>query len=267
MTDFRQRYGECAIVTGASSGIGEAFAHALAARGVKPILVARRVEELDRVATDVEKASGVACVKVAGDLADPSFILQLEEACADLDVGLVIGNAAYNPAGAFLDMSREVLLRMLDVNNRANVLLANAFLPRLKERGRGGFLMVGSTEGFFGVPYSSVYSATKGFVLSLGEGLWGECADFGVDVLVLAPGATDTPLLASRNLGGRKIEVMSPRAVAEVGLDNLGRGPVVVPGKGNQRTAFMMRLLPRRWLVRTMGNAVRQIVAASTKPA
>ena len=105
-------------------------------------------------------------------------------------------------------------------------------------------------------------------MLSLAEGLWGECADFGVDVLVVMPGATDTPLLASRNLGGgHKMEVMSPRAVADIGLDNLGRGPMVVPGKGNRRTAAMMRLLPRRFLVRTMGAAVRKIVANLPKPA
>lgn len=260
---FAERYGAWAVVSGASSGLGEAFAHALAARGIKPLLIARREEELRRVAAEVRRRHGVDCEWLALDLADAGFIDVLKARCAGRDVGLVVGNAAFNPAGAFGQMPREMLMRMLDVNARANVLLAETFLPMLKARGRGGLLLVGSVEGFFGTPYSACYSASKAFVLSLGEALWGEMRAAGVDVLVLAPGATATPLLASRDFGGRRIPTMTPEAVARIGLDHLGMGPFVVPGSGNRWLFRILRRLPRRWVVERVGRVMRGIVAAS----
>lgn len=263
--DFRKRYGPWAVVTGASSGLGEAFAHELARRGLRSLLVARRAGELARVAADIQRQHGLACDSLALDLADPSFIDPLSAALGEREVGLVIGNAAFNPAGAFLDLSRDELLRMADINARANLLLAQAFLPRLAQRGRGGLLMVGSTEGYTGVPYSACYSATKAFVLTLGEALWGEFHEQGVDVLVLAPGATDTPLLASRDLGGLKVNPMSSQEVARIGLDHLGHGPVVIPGTANRWMSGLMRLLPRRWVVRLSGKVMRGIVQRTRK--
>jgi short-subunit dehydrogenase len=258
--DFRHRYGEWAIVTGASSGIGEAFAHVLAERGIPSLLVARRESELARVTSDIQKRHGLACLPLALDLADPASLERLSAEAAGLDVGLVIGNAASNPAGAFLDLSAEELQRMLAINARANLLLARAFLPRLAQRGRGGFLIVGSTEGFAGIPWSACYSATKAFVLNLGEALWGEFRGQGIDVLVLAPGATDTPLLASRKLDARRVAPMAPQDVARIGLDQLGKGPVVIPGTANRWMFGLLRHLPRHWLVSLAGRAMRGIV-------
>ncbi|MES2490654.1 MAG: SDR family NAD(P)-dependent oxidoreductase [Pseudomonadota bacterium] len=258
---FHQQYGEWAIVTGASSGIGEAFAYALAARGVRPLLVARREDELQRVALAVKERHGIESAWIVLDMAEANFIERLLLACRDMDIGLVIGNAAHNPAGAFLDLSRAELLRVLDVNDRANILLAHAFLPRFKSRGRGGFMLVGSTEGFSGTPYSAVYSASKAFVLSFGEALWGEFKGSGVDVLVLVPNATDTPLLASRNVGSMKIKGMSANEVAETGLNHLGKGPSVIPGAFNRWSFRLLRRLPRKWIVQGIGAAMKKIVA------
>lgn len=257
---FAERYGPWAIVTGASSGIGEAFADVLAERGLRVLLVARREAELQRVAEDVRARHGVECGTLALDLADRGFIDALMARCEGLDVGLVIGNAGFNPPGGFLDVSIEDRLRMVDVNDRANVLLADAFLPRLRQRGRGGFLLVGSVEGYFGAPWSAVYSASKAFVLSFGEALWGEFRETGVDVLVLSPGATDTPLLETRKLGERGVPLMTPRAVAQIGLDHLGRGPSVIPGFGNRLMFRILRWLPRRWTVPMIGGAIRKVV-------
>ncbi len=262
---FESRYGPWAIVTGASSGIGEAFAHALASRGLRPLLVARRESELQRVAAQVQARWGVDCAIVAADLADPAFIDALTRACEGREIGLVVCNAAYNPAGAFLDMSRDTLRRMLQVNAEANLLLANAFLPGFKARGHGGLLLVASTEAFMGTPFSACYSASKAFVLNLGEALWGEFDGSGVDVLVLAPGATETPLLQSRDLGGLPVKPMSAAAVAEIGLDHLGRGPYVVPGAKNRWTQRIVRRLPRGWLIRKMAPVVGAMVARSVR--
>lgn len=255
---FTEKYGNWAVITGASSGIGEAFAYAMAARGMRPLLVARREDELQRVALTVKERYGVECAWLVLDMAESNCIERLLYACGDRDVGLVIGNAAYNPPGAFTDLSRADLMRTLDVNDRANVLLAHAFLPRFKARGRGGFMLVSSVEAFAGMPYSACYSASKAFVLSLGEALWGEFRGSGVDVLTLVPGPTDTPLLASRNL---KIKGMPAGEVANIGLDYLGKGPSVVPGVLNRWAFRLLRRLPRQWQLRLTGGSMKKIVA------
>jgi short-subunit dehydrogenase len=261
---FQNRYGKWAIVTGASSGIGEAFAHGLAARGVYPLLVARRADQLARVAADIKTRHGIEADILAADLADPGFAAALADACADRDVGLVISNAAYNPAGGFLDLPLADKLDMLDVNCRASLLLAQTFLPRLAARPHAGFLLVGSVEGFSGSPYSAVYSATKSFILSLGEALWGEFRAQGVDILVLIPGATDTPLLASRKMA--KVAAMPARDVAEIGLNNLPLGPSVIAGRANTWMFRILRRLPRKWAVTLTGKATKQMLENIRRP-
>lgn len=260
---FASRYGPWALITGASSGIGEAFAHALAARGVRPILLARRVGELQRVAEEVGGESGIECDYLVADLSDPSFIDTVLEHCAERDVGLVVSNAGYNPGGSFHQRSRDELLRILDVNDRAPLLLAHAFVPRLVARGRGGLLLTGSIEGFLGHPHSATYSASKGFLQSFGEALWGELKARGVDVFVLAPGPTDTPLLRSRS-SGKLPGTLSARAVAEFGLDRLARGPGGVPGQLYRWSTRLLGALPRRTAVRIMGAAME---ASNARPA
>jgi short-subunit dehydrogenase len=256
--DFARRYGEWAVVTGASSGIGEAFAYALASRGVQSLLVARRREELARVAANILQNHGISSDILVADLAGPAGVEALRAACDGRDVGLVVSNAAFNPPGAFLDHAPEIFSRMLDVNCRASMLLANIFLPRFLARGRGGFLLVGSTEGFSGSPFSAVYSATKAFTLSFGEALWGEFRAQGVDILVLVPGATDTPLLASRKM--QKVSAMPPGDVAEIGLINLPHGPYVVAGRSNKWMMRILRRLPRKWSVLIIGGAMQKVL-------
>ena len=259
--DFCNLYGPWALITGASSGIGEAFAHAIAARGVNVILLARREEELYRVRADVVAKYDVKCEMLVVDLAVASFIDQVEAFLGDRELGLVVSNAGYNPIGSFEDIDREAVLRILDVNDRAPLLLAQSFLPGLAKRGRGGFLIVGSIEGFNGTPWSAVYSASKAFVQSLGEALWGEYRKRGVDVLVLSPGATDTPILRAREV--EVPGVMTPAAVAEYGLKHLGNGPCAIPGLSNRLILAVLKFMPRKLVSMAMGKALRTVVERS----
>ena len=252
---FKDVYGPWAIVTGASSGIGESFAHAVARRGLSPLLVARRVDELARVAREVKVATGIECGIVEADLASADFVEAVTTACVSLEVGLVVSNAGYNPPGDFEERSAEELCAVLDTNCRAPMLLAEAFLPALRKRGQGGFLITGSIEGFFGVPHSTVYAASKNFVQAFGEGLWGELQPEGLDVLVLAPGATDTPLIRSRNMQDLP-GIMTSEEVAEFGLDHLGHGPTAIPGEGNRKMVSTFASMARRDAVAAMGNAM-----------
>jgi short-subunit dehydrogenase len=253
--EFAERYGPWALVTGASSGIGEAFAHAVASRGLSPLLVARREAELLRVANDVEAKTGVKARILPADLSSHASVAEIARVSAELDVGLIVSNAGYNPPGDFSVRSPAELSAVLNINCRAPMLLAEAFVPRLRKRGRGGFLITGSIEGFFGVPHSTVYSASKNFVQAFGEGLWGELRPEGLDVLVLAPGATDTPLIRSRNMQDLP-GIMTAPAVAEYGLDHLEDGPTAIPGEGNQQMVSSFSEMSRSDAVATMGQAM-----------
>lgn len=254
---WADRYGPWAIVTGASSGLGEAFAHELAARGVHPLLIARREDELARVADEVQRRYGIACEWLALDLADRDAITRVVDATASKHVGLVIGNAAFNPPGAFTDLDRASVERVLDVNVRANVLLAAEFVPPMVAARSGGLLLIASVEGYFGMPYSTSYAASKAFVLSFAEGLWAELRPSGVDVLALVPGPIDTPLFRSRQV---RAPALSPQRTAQRALAHLDRGPSFVPGHWDRWLWRGLRALPRRTGVRLMGRAMRRMV-------
>jgi len=254
---FAERYGPWAVVTGASSGIGEAFAAALGQRGVSSLLVARRGDELERVAAGVRGRGGGAEI-LPLDLALPGSVATLQERTADRDVGLVVCNAGINPEGEFEALSPAVHEQILDLNVRAPVLLARTFLPRLVARRRGGFVITGSIEGFVGFPHSATYSATKSFVRAFAEALWEEYRHHGVDVLGLAPSATDTPLLRRSGFEPNELPgVMTADAVAAYALTHLRHGPVAVPGWMNRLMATALTHMPRRILLPALAKAMQ----------
>jgi uncharacterized protein len=198
-TTFRRidsrRFGPWALVTGASSGIGQEFARQLAANGLNLILVARRLSVLDEVGRDLTARYGIHCHCVPVDLAGPDFLAPIAEATDDRDVGLVVSNAGDMVLGEFLDSTQEALLAELRLNAETHLSLTRHFGPRLAARGRGGILLVSSLAGVQPVPFIANYSATKSYVLTLGEAVHHELARKGVNVTVLVPGATDTPML------------------------------------------------------------------------
>ena len=175
-------------------------------------------------------------------------------ACADKDIGLVVSNAGFGLKGEHHALEAERLTEMLNVNCHAPLLLAHAFTPRLIARGRGGFLFTGSIEAFGGFPWSSAYAGTKAFVTIFGEGIWGELRRRAIDVLVLAPGATDTNAPVAQGVDRRLlVGLMQPAEVVEQALGRLGRQPVFVPGWINLLLVAFFRLLPRVVSVRLAG--------------
>jgi len=243
--DFAETYGPWAVVTGASSGIGEQFARQLAAAGLHVVLVARRAERLENLAEELR--GDVEVETLALDLSRPDFLEPLLAACTGKDIGLVVSNAGAGLKGPHVEASPEKLLAMLDLNCRAPILLARSFAPGLIDRGRGGLLFTGSVEAVRGFPYSAGYSATKAFLQSFGESLWVELGAHGVDVLVLNPGPTDTEILPNQGMSSDDmLGLMPPEEVARRALARLGRGPVFVPGILNRVTVRFLSLLPRR---------------------
>ena len=240
--------GAAALVTGASSGIGEAFARALARRGVDVLLTAlpREHERLDAIAHDLGDRHGVRCATVAVDLAERDGAAKLQAAADELEFepDLVVNSAGLGHAGRFSVAHPDEQARMLHVNVEALVRLAGLYLPRMVERGAGSVVNVASTAAFQPMPYFAVYAASKAFVLSFGEALWAEHREAGVRVVTVCTGPVETAFHGgpggTSEQGGVKgflrRRYMTPERVAESGLEAVERDqPLVVvrmPGVG-----------------------------------
>ncbi len=259
MTDFRTRYGPFAVVTGASEGIGEAFARALASRGLHLLLVARRPGPLEALARALREAHGVEVRTLSADAGSPGLVAALDGLAAGAEVGLVVHSAAFSALGPFLDRSIDDLQKVIDVNCRAPVALAHHFGRKMASRGRGGILLMSSLAGGQGTPIVATYAATKAFEIVLAEGLWDELGPAGVDVLACRAGPTRTPTFeASRPR--KNVPTMESSAVVDEALRALGRKPVVVPGRVNRAVNFVMqRVLSRPAAVRFMGKHTREM--------
>jgi short-subunit dehydrogenase len=265
--EFRTSYGPWALVTGASSGIGEQFARQLARRGFNVLVAARRGDRLAALASELSRKRGPQVEPCAIDFAEPSAVDRLVAAIGDRDLGLVVSNAGFGLKGAFNAARRDELESMFNVNARTPLLLLHALLPRLVARSRAGIILTGSQEGEAPFPWSAAYAATKAFVHSLGLGLYGELVGTGVDLLVVAPGATDTD--APIKQGFRKEALpplMPPAEVARQALGRLGRTPFHVPGTDNRKFVALLRRMPREKVIAFNSSNMAAALAASGNP-
>ena len=244
--EFRARYGAWALVAGASEGMGAAWARELAARGCDVVLVARREAQLRALASEIERAHGVAARVLVADLAARSVDAQLAAATRALEVGLLVYNAAQPSPGSFAEQSADELARALDVNCRAPLLLAHHFGRRMLARGRGGVILMSSLSGLAGASHVATYAATKAFDWLLAEGLHQEWKPRGVDVLAAVAGLTDTPHARATGVLVDALPAMQPEDVVRDLLEALGREPYWVAGEANRAALAMLEALPRR---------------------
>jgi short-subunit dehydrogenase len=255
LQSFGARYGGAALVTGASAGIGTAFAHALAKDGTDLVLVARRAERLHALAATLEPAHGVRVHVLPGDLTAPHAVENLvaELSARRIDVGLVVHNAGFGTAGAFHETDPALLTALVDLHCRVPVELTRALLPAMIARRRGGVIVVASVAGFLPSPSGPVYGATKAFDLHFAEGLAAQLRPLGIDVLAVSPGYTRTEFHEAAGIdAGRVPGYAWSRAedVAQTALSRLGRDPSVVVDRKWRALAALIRLVPRGLLNR-----------------
>jgi short-subunit dehydrogenase len=257
--EFADRYGPTALVTGASSGIGKAFAEALAARGFDLVVAARRVERLEELAAQLSRAHGVRVKVIQLDLADSTAAQTLLQATASLDVGLVVSNAGFGLKGDYAASDAKVMAEMLMVNCNVPMQLAHGFIPRLRSRGKGGIILTSSVEALMGLPYSTAYSATKALVNALGEGLWAELRAEGIDVLTLCPGATESEAAGLQGIDIATLQnVMPARDVARLTLENIQNGPTFFSSEYYRANFAKLLSMPRREALMMMSKAMKK---------
>jgi uncharacterized protein len=262
--NFVERFGPWALVTGASSGIGKELASLLAARGLNLVITARRRDRLEQLAATLSKAHNVRVEVVEADLTHQDFMEPLLQATMGKDIGLVVSNAGFGFKGLHHNQDRKRLIDLINVNVLAPTLLTNGFAPQLIARGKGGILITGSVEGYFSSPWSAAYAATKAHVHSLGEAIWDELKSHGVQVLVLAPGATDTENLKSQGFDAATMKnVMTAHEVAELALNNMENGPLYVPGTVNKAMVRILGLMPRRMRISAVGKGTKAAMKQS----
>jgi short-subunit dehydrogenase len=263
-SDLRTRYPGWALVTGASSGIGEAFAVALARRGFPVVLVARRKERLEALAKRLAEAHGVDTLVVAEDLSQHGACERVRAAVGGREVGLLVNNAGFGSSGRFAEEDPDVDDEMIALNCAAVVRLTHLFLRPMLGRKNGAVIVVASAAGYQPGPWFAVYAATKAFDLMFAEALWCELRGSGVDVLAVSPGETQTEF-HERAHAKRQFRGATAESVAEKGLAALGRTLSVAPGLVPKLIAFSHRLFPRRFVVHATGAVLaRELLVTSS---
>jgi short-subunit dehydrogenase len=255
--------GMTALVTGASSGIGEQFARRLAGRRVHLVLAARNRERLERLAAELRAADGVSVHVVPADLSVPAGADELVEAVTShgASIDLLINNAGVGFQGRFVDQDPAAISREIQLDCASLVALTRRLLPDMLSRRRGGVINLASTAAFQPLPTMAIYAASKAFVLSFTEALWVETAQTGVRVMALCPGPTETGFFETANPAKQFLTRgrQSPAHVADFALRRFERGrrPSVIPGAGNRLRASGYRLLPRPLMARMAERTVR----------
>jgi uncharacterized protein len=261
--DFSAQYGPWALVAGASYGLGAAFARHLASLGLNLVLVARSADALDILADQIRSQFNRQVRTLVQDLAVVNAVGQITTRVSDLEIGLLVSNAAVSCVGLFLETSLEDHFREIQVNVSTPLALAHLFGQKMVERGKGGIILMSSLSSTQGSPMVSNYAATKAYLRILGEGLWDEFRPAGVDVISCWASSIDTPGFKSSIREGKTngpVRPLTPEQVARETIDNLGRSPWIIPGRTNRAAAFLMqRILPRRMAVEMMGRVMRKM--------
>ncbi len=260
---LKEKYGSCALIAGASEGIGAAFAHHLAAAGMDVVLVARRRDPLEALATQLAQQYNVGTTVITCDLADRDAAQQLQTALDGREINLFVYNAAIPYIGRFEDDSIAHHNQIAQANMVTPMNLTHILGASMLKKGKGAVILMASLAGFQGSGFLAAYAASKAFDRVLAESLWYEWKDRGVDVIACCAGATATPNFINTKPEKASLfapKVQSPEAVVRECFQQLGKRPSYITGRGNRIASFLMqRLMPRKMAIKIMGDTTRQM--------
>jgi len=248
MNDINKKYGQWALVTGASSGIGREFSIELAAKGFNLILVSRRESKLIETEKLIKNGSSAEVKLIVADLTTKQGISSLKEQTSSFDIGLLVNNAGREDSGNFFDIPLKSSLTTLKLNCQVPLELTYHFGSKMKERGRGGIIFMSSLVSYQGVPYVANYAGTKAYTLIFAESINAEFKKYNIDVLVATPGYTNTELASDWDFSGMPLKPLKSSFVAKEITRGLGKKTVVIPGFINKILYFTGKYFQPRWL-------------------
>lgn len=253
-----------ALVTGASYGIGEEFARQLAARGISLVLVARSQDRLVALRDNLlSKHPGLDVRCVALDLSAPGAPAELFRStqAASIEIALLVNNAGFGAFGEFSITDRSRLRQMIDLNIAALVELSHLYLQPMMQRGAGAILNVASIAGFIPLPYNAVYAATKAFVVSFSHALYDEARPYGVLVMVVNPGRTETKFFETAGMDPDDSPTQWQTAEQVVGeaLRAMDKGQrSITTGALNRLVLRLVAFVPRGWISAAIARRTRR---------
>jgi uncharacterized protein len=247
---LKNKYGQWAIITGASSGIGLELATQLASAGFNLIINSRHLGKLQEVERQLKSSSEAEIKIVAADLSEADGLDKIILSTQGLDVGLLVLSAGFGTSGNFIDGSLHSEINMLKVNCEAVLFLTHYYSQHFVQQKRGGIILMSSMVAFQGTPYAANYAATKAYVQSFAEGLAVELKPKGVDVLAAAPGPVESGFSQRANL--KMSMSLTPAQVGVPILKALGLKRTVLPGFLTKFLVYSLRTLPRWGKVKIM---------------
>ena len=259
---FTEKYGPWTLIAGASDGLGESFARFLANQGINLILIARRIHLLTALKVDLEKRYKIKVKVIQLDLADSSILPVIDAETHGVEVNLLIYIASDSSIEPFLEKSLENHLKIIDLSCKGPLLLSHHFGQKMKTRGKGGIILLGSLACFQGTPMAASYSATKAYNLILGESLWDELAPYGVDVITIVAGSLNTPQTRMKNPddNGYNPPLTEPDDLVKETFRELGRKGSHIPGMNYRISNFFLRnLFSRKKAITKIGKMMRRI--------
>ncbi len=248
---LKKNYGNWALVTGATSGIGKELAVNLAQAGFNLVITGRKEEELNSISTAFFDSYMVETIPLNGDLSKKTAVETLLRETSHLPIGIVILNAGFGTSGKLFNSDIDIELNMIDLNCKAVLQMSHHFSKKMKEASRkGAIVMLSSIVAFQGVPNAANYAASKAYIQSLGEGLARELKPHNIDVLCAAPGPVTSGFSSRANMKMGK--ALSPKDIAVPIINAIGRKNNLLPGFLTKFLVYNLRLLPRSGKVRVM---------------
>lgn len=256
--NYKEKYGEYAIITGGTSGIGAAFADQLAKKGLNIVLVARRENLLQSKAAELTQKYKIEVKTIQADLTKTEDYSKIFDATEHLEIGLVIACAGMENHGLFTKIDAQKLINEIQLNVTSLMAITHHYVQKMVPLKRGGVLLVSSMIGHMPNPYFSNYAGTKAFVVNFGMSLNGEMKKHNIDVTVLSPGPTNTPMVEGMNVDMTKFPMTThqPEYTARVGLDALGKKPIVIPGFKNTMMVKMSNIIPIKIAIKSGADMI-----------
>ena len=261
--NYQEKYGPWALITGASSGIGEEFARQLAEKGLNLVLLARREDRLAKIAGELTEHHQIEVKTIVVDLLSENFLETIRQTTDPLEIGLLINNAGMLYIGKYLDNSINNDLNMIDLNIKVPAILTHHFTKGMVNRKKGGIIFTASMLGFMGTPFASTYAGTKAHEIVKTEGLAYELKPKGIDVLALNPGLTETEMTDVYDFSAMPMKLMKSAPVAKAALDALGKKVLVTPGRMNNIMNWLSkRIMSRKLNTQMFGGYMEKAAAA-----